>query len=78
VVVHTNASEEKKWAGEGAGLGEEEETVSEKFPAVQQKAEQDTFIGRFYIYLYNVLVINPHAPTSLLCVCTCVSGDEKA
>ena len=46
MVVDTDASEQQKWAGDGAGLGEED-TVSEHLPAVQQKAEYDTFIGRF-------------------------------
>ena len=58
-----NAREEKKWAGEGAALGEAE-TFSEHLPAVEQKAEHDTFIG-FFLYLF---VINPHAPT-YWCVC---------
>ena len=62
VVVDMDASEEKKWAGEGEGLGEEE-TFSEKLPAVEQKADHDSFIGRF-LYLF----VNPHAPTDW-CVC---------
>ena len=36
--VDTDANEEKKWAGEGEGLGEEE-SFSEKLPAVEQKAQ---------------------------------------